>query len=69
MTAIPIFVGKVGITMRSTHASSSAVSDVYKRPELGGTWSPVMTSGTGVFDPVTDAVGPYAYTITNSCRT
>jgi gliding motility-associated-like protein len=32
-------------------------------PDLGGTWSPALTSGTGVFDPATDPEGVYTYTI------
>jgi len=32
-------------------------------PEIGGTWSPLLTSGTGVFDPTLDAPGMYTYTI------
>ena len=31
-------------------------------PETGGTWSPVLTSGTGVFDPSIDNEGVYVYT-------
>ncbi|WP_179020568.1 gliding motility-associated C-terminal domain-containing protein [Winogradskyella forsetii] len=38
-------------------------------PETGGTWTPALTSGTGVFDPNTDPEGVYTYTITNSCGT
>ncbi|WP_313804802.1 T9SS type B sorting domain-containing protein [Flavobacterium sp.] len=34
--------------------------------ETGGTWSPVLTSGTGVFDPAVDNTGLYTYTISNS---
>ncbi|MGJ8591292.1 MAG: gliding motility-associated C-terminal domain-containing protein [Aquaticitalea sp.] len=38
-------------------------------PEIGGTWTPPLTSGTGVFDPLTDAAGTYTYMLTgaNSC--
>ena len=36
-------------------------------PETGGTWSPALTSGTGIFDPNTDPEGTYTYTLNNSC--
>ena len=38
-------------------------------PDTGGTWSPALTSGTGVFDPATDPAGVYTYTVTgvNAC--
>lgn len=32
-------------------------------PETGGTWTPALTSGTGVFDPDVDAPGVYTYTV------
>ncbi|KAA1246390.1 choice-of-anchor L domain-containing protein [Aquimarina sp. RZ0] len=40
-------------------------------PDIGGIWDPLLTSGTGVFDPVTDAAGIYTYTVTseNNCGT
>ncbi len=37
--------------------------------DTGGTWSPAMTSGTGVFDPLVDADGTYTYALTNGCGT
>ncbi len=38
-------------------------------PESGGTWSPTLDSGTGVFDPNIDPDGVYTYTVTsiNTC--
>lgn len=34
-------------------------------PDIGGTWNPVLTSGTGYFDPAIDAGGIYTYTVSN----
>lgn len=35
----------------------------------GGTWSPALTSGTGVFDLIVAPSSTYTYTLTNSCNT
>ncbi|WP_452221102.1 T9SS type B sorting domain-containing protein, partial [Lacinutrix salivirga] len=35
--------------------------------DVGGTWSPALNSGTGVFDPLVDADGTYTYVLTNAC--
>ncbi|MFD0989324.1 gliding motility-associated C-terminal domain-containing protein [Mariniflexile jejuense] len=37
--------------------------------DIGGTWSPAMASGTGVFNPLVDTSGTYRYTVTNACGT
>ena len=36
-------------------------------PDTGGTWSPTLTSGAGIFDPNVDLEGAYTYTVTNPC--
>ena len=37
--------------------------------DTGGTWSPALASGTGVFDPLVDPDGTHTYTLTNACGT
>jgi mucin-2 len=32
-------------------------------PQTGGTWSPALASGTGIFDPLVDLASTYTYTI------
>jgi mucin-2 len=34
--------------------------------QAGGTWSPAMVSGTGVFDPAVDPQGDYVYTLSGT---
>ena len=34
-------------------------------PDISGVWSPSLSSGTGIFDPLVDAPGIYTYTVTN----
>ena len=34
-------------------------------PQLGGTWTPTLASGTGFFDPAVDLAGEYTYTVGN----
>ncbi|MGE5942794.1 MAG: gliding motility-associated C-terminal domain-containing protein [Flavobacteriales bacterium] len=45
-----------GVTDLFTFLGSSA--------QTGGTWSPALTSGTGLFDPLVDIAGVYTYTVT-----
>ena len=35
-------------------------------PNIGGTWSPQLSSGTGIFNPNVDLPGVYTYTLSNS---
>jgi gliding motility-associated-like protein len=35
-------------------------------PQTGGTWSPALASGTGMFNPAVDLAGTYTYTVNNS---
>ncbi|MCB9224537.1 MAG: gliding motility-associated C-terminal domain-containing protein [Crocinitomicaceae bacterium] len=54
-----------------TYCDSDASSDLFAQlggtPDAGGSWSPTLTSGTGVFDPTQDAAGTYTYSVVNSC--
>ena len=56
-----------------TYCTSDPTDDLFGHlggsPDAGGTWSPAMTSGTGVFDPSVDPAGTYTYSVTNSCGT
>ncbi|MEO9507742.1 gliding motility-associated C-terminal domain-containing protein [Nonlabens ulvanivorans] len=37
--------------------------------DIGGTWTPMLNSTTGVFDPLVDSAGSYQYTVMNDCNT
>lgn len=36
-------------------------------PDTGGTWSPILLSGSGIFNPSEDLAGTYTYTINSIC--
>lgn len=57
------------LSICSTVSPMDLFNELGGTPDIGGTWSPAMTSGTGMFDPSIDAAGIYTYTVTNSCGT
>ncbi|UKN00762.1 gliding motility-associated C-terminal domain-containing protein [Paracrocinitomix mangrovi] len=57
------------LTLCPTDPSADLINSLGGTPDAGGTWSPALTSGTGVFDPSVDAAGTYTYSVTNSCGT
>ncbi|MGJ8549830.1 gliding motility-associated C-terminal domain-containing protein [Winogradskyella wichelsiae] len=38
-------------------------------PDIGGTWTPLLNSGTDIFDPSVDVADTYTYEVNNSCGT
>lgn len=57
------------LTLCDTDPATDLFNALGGTPDAGGTWSPALTSGTGVFDPSQDAAGTYTYTVTNTCGT
>ena len=57
------------VTFCNTDAAVDLINSLVGTPDAGGTWSPAMNSGTGVFTPGTDAAVTYTYSITNACGT
>lgn len=51
------------LTLCSNDVASNLFDSLNGTPETGGTWSPALASGTGVFDPAQDVAGIYTYTI------
>ena len=53
-----------------TFCENASATDLFTilggNPDLGGSWSPELTSGTGVFDPAVDLAGSYTYTLLGS---
>lgn len=57
------------LVLCNTDAAINLFSSLNGTPENGGTWTPVLASGTGMFNPAVDLSGTYTYTIPalNSC--
>lgn len=64
---------QAGSGSRLAICSNDAPQDLFESlggtPDLGGTWSPALASGSGIFNPVLDSAGAYTYTITTACGT
>jgi gliding motility-associated-like protein len=62
-----------GISGNITFCENDSPTDLFTilggNPDLGGLWSPTLSSGTGIFDPSQDQAGTYTYTLsgTNPC--
>jgi len=54
-----------------TNSSSFDLFSLLGTADVGGTWSPALTSGTGIFDPAVDLSGLYTYSFpaVGSCAT
>ncbi|RZJ33006.1 MAG: gliding motility-associated C-terminal domain-containing protein, partial [Flavobacterium sp.] len=50
------------LTLCANSASQDLFNFLGGTPQVGGTWSPALASGTGVFNPAVDAPGVYTYT-------
>lgn len=60
-----------GINGAISFCTNSSSSDLFAElggtPDVGGSWSPALASGTGMFNPSVDAGGTYTYTVTGPC--
>ncbi|WP_299099980.1 T9SS type B sorting domain-containing protein [uncultured Winogradskyella sp.] len=55
--------GNLEICINST--SVDLFDSLNGSPNMGGIWTPTLSSGTGIFNPSIDAIGIYTYTINN----
>ncbi|WP_345088064.1 gliding motility-associated C-terminal domain-containing protein, partial [Flavobacterium cheonhonense] len=54
------------LTVCSTDGSQDLFGLLGSTAQTGGTWSPVLASGTGVFNPAVDTQGVYTYTVSTA---
>ena len=54
------------ITFCITDAPQDLFSSLNGTPQAGGTWSPALASGTGIFNPAVDAAGDYTYVLSGN---
>ncbi|WP_100610161.1 gliding motility-associated C-terminal domain-containing protein [Confluentibacter lentus] len=65
----PLSAGTDGVLDVCSNNGTTDLFTLIGSADLGGTWSPALASGTGVFDPLVDAAGTYTYSLTNACGT
>ncbi|RYD94100.1 MAG: hypothetical protein EOP50_10045, partial [Sphingobacteriales bacterium] len=54
------------LTLCSTGPTVNLFALLGSSAQAGGTWSPALASGTGVFNPAVDPSGTYVYTVTGT---
>ena len=59
----PVAGSNAAITLCSNDATQDLFLLLGGSPQPGGTWSPVLASGSGIFDPTIDPAGNYIYTV------
>ncbi len=69
MNPLPVSGTNGSISFCSTDPGSNLFNQLGGTPASGGIWSPVMASGSGVFNPALDPAGTYTYSVTNPCGT
>ena len=69
ITSLPDAGGDATLNLCNATNTVDLFNSLTGSPQSGGTWSPALTSGTGIFDPNIDPVGTYTYTVSNSCGT
>jgi len=67
---IPNAGGNGAVTFCSNFTPSDLFRNLAGNPQTGGTWSPALASGTGIFNPAIDTAGVYTYSVGgNLCAT
>jgi gliding motility-associated-like protein len=65
----PVDAGTAAVLDACTDNGTTDLFTLLGTATTGGTWSPALASGSGVFDPAADLAATYTYTVTSSCNT
>ncbi|WP_100614112.1 gliding motility-associated C-terminal domain-containing protein [Confluentibacter citreus] len=65
----PLSAGTDGVLDVCNNNGTTDLFTLIGSADVGGSWSPALASGTGVFDPLVDAPGTYTYSLNNACGT